>query len=52
MEVFFGFINGLFLVVIGIFVFIEVFGRLVEFFVVFIERFLVSINVSKNDLMF
>lgn len=51
-EVFFGFINGLFLVVIGIFVFTEVFGRLVEFFVVFKERFLVSINVSKNDLMF
>lgn len=50
-EVLSGFINGLFLVVIGIFVFMEALGRLVEPPVVSTERLLVSINVSKNDLM-
>lgn len=50
-EVLSGFINGLFLVVIGIFVFTEALGRLVEPPVVSTERLLVSINVSKNDLM-
>lgn len=50
-EVLSGFINGLFLVVIGIFVFTEALGRLVEPPVVSTERLLVSINDSKNDLM-
>lgn len=50
-EVLSGFINGLFLVVIGIFVFTEALGRLVEPPVVSTERLLVSINVSKNNLM-
>lgn len=50
-EVLSGFINGLFLVVIGIFVFTEALGRLVEPPVVSTERLLVSLIVSKNDLM-
>lgn len=49
-EVLSGFINGLFLIVIGIFVFTEALGRLVEPPEVSTERLLVSINVwcQKN----
>ena len=49
MEVLSGFINGLFLVVIGIFVFTEALGRLVEPPEVSTERLLVSIMKCAID---